>query len=149
MKTEAAKLEDVTVTAWARLQRVSQDLLNRVEEDLKQAGHPPLAWYDVLLEIRRAEPTPLRPFQLQEELLLAQYNLSRLLDRMATSGVLERRPCVEDGRGHSLHLTAQGRKLLTDMWPVYAKAIKTHFAARLTTPEREALNGILGKLKTP
>ena len=36
------------VDAWTRLVRAEQSLIDKVETDLKQAGFPPLTWYDVL-----------------------------------------------------------------------------------------------------
>ena len=54
-----------------------------VEAAVKAKGYPPLAWYDVLLELSREGGRRLRPVELEKELLVAQYNLSRLLDRMA------------------------------------------------------------------
>ncbi|MGX8013270.1 hypothetical protein ACVDG8_032000 [Mesorhizobium sp. ORM8.1] len=42
------------VTAWARLMRVSRQLVERAEDALKQAGLPALAWYDVLHELAEA-----------------------------------------------------------------------------------------------
>lgn len=149
MNTQETILTEEGIQAWARLIRVSQDLLQKVEVALKQAGLPTLAWYDVLLEVKRAEPDSLRPYQLQKELLLAQYNLSRLLDRMAAKGVLERRSCEEDGRGHSLHLTPAGRELMGAMWSVYSAAIARHFTDALTEAEVETLGAILLKLKNP
>jgi len=50
-----------TTSAWARLLRVQQGLLVAVERDLKKAGFPPLAWYDALLELSRAEHGNIRP----------------------------------------------------------------------------------------
>ena len=79
MKHECA--EEV-VTAWARLIRAEQALLARIEGELKAAGFPPLAWYDVLLELGRTENGRLRPVELERHTLLAQYNASRLIDRM-------------------------------------------------------------------
>ncbi|MBO6838306.1 MAG: winged helix-turn-helix transcriptional regulator [Alphaproteobacteria bacterium] len=146
--TETTDLpSEATIHAWARLVRVSQDLIGRVEADLKAAGHPPLAWYDVLLELRRAEPDRLRPYQLQERLLLAQYNMSRLLDRMAKAGLIQRVPCEEDGRGHILAITNEGQAVRRAMWPVYARAIARHFGDRLTAGEAETLTALLAKLK--
>ena len=34
--------------------RVQSRVLDCVEQDLKKAGFPPLAWYDALLELSRA-----------------------------------------------------------------------------------------------
>ena len=72
---------DATVLAWSRLMRAHRAALAAAEQALRAGGLPPLEWYDVLWELERAGP--LRPRDLQGRLLLAQYNLSRLLDRMA------------------------------------------------------------------
>jgi DNA-binding MarR family transcriptional regulator len=135
-----------TIDAWARLQRASQGLLSAVESDLKAAGHPPLAWYDVLLELKRAEKGGLRPRALQSQMLLAQYNLSRLLDRMEREGCVERRLCPDDGRGQIVVITPKGRQLVKRMWPAYEAAIQRHFAERLSAEDAARLARLLGKL---
>ena len=76
------KPSDAATKAWARLIRAREIVVGAVERDLKAAGLPPLAWYDVLLELTRAPDGRLRPFELEKETLLLQYNLSRLLDRL-------------------------------------------------------------------
>jgi len=139
-------LPDQTISAWARLHRASQSVLSAVESDLKAAGHPPLAWYDVLLELKRVGKDGLRPRALQSEILLAQYNLSRLLDRMEGEGYVERRPYANDGRGQIVVITPEGRQLIKRMWPAYEAAIGEHFAARLTSEEAARLGRLLGKL---
>ena len=40
--------------AWIRLMRVQSRVLDGVEQDLKRAGFPPLAWFDALMELSRA-----------------------------------------------------------------------------------------------
>jgi len=84
-------MSDPVFTAWARLLRAQTHLLGVVERELKQAGLPPLGWYDVLLELSRPGCDGLRPVELEKLLLLAQYNLSRLLDRLEKAGLVERR----------------------------------------------------------
>lgn len=68
--------------AWVGLMRAQRVVLAAIEHDLKAAGLPPLGWYDVLLELVRTKEGKLRPFEIEERTLLAQHNLSRLLDRM-------------------------------------------------------------------
>ena len=143
---ENPSLSDEAVAAWAKMIRVSQSLLSRVEADLKAAGLPPLAWYDALLELRRAGRAGLRPYALQQEMLLAQYNLSRLADRLIASGYVERQPCAEDGRGHVLVITPAGRAVAKRMWPVYRAAIRRHFADRLGGRDIKTLAAIMDKL---
>jgi DNA-binding MarR family transcriptional regulator len=134
------------VHAWALLVRKSQHVLNSVERDLKAAGLPPLSWYDALLELERAETGQLRPFELEQRMLLAQYHMSRLTARLAKAGYVERLACAEDGRGQIIRITGAGRTLLTRMWPVYAGAIRRHFADKMTDEEAAVLARMLGKL---
>lgn len=147
MRANPDSLSNDAVAAWARLVRVSQAVLTRVEADLKAAGFPPLAWYDALLELDRVKPEGLRPYQLQERMLLAQYNLSRLTDRLKSAGHIVREDCVDDGRGQVLHITEDGRQLLKSMWPVYRLAIATHFGTKLDAQETAGLAEILSKLR--
>src|SRR5207237_9424443 len=115
---------DAAVTAWARLIRARETLVSAVERELKAARLPPLAWYDVLLELTRAPDGRLRPFEIEKETLLAQYNLSRLLDRLEKEGLIAREPCDDDGRGQWVVITGKGRALQARIWKVYARAIE-------------------------
>ncbi len=148
-KKGGIKPKSSVITVWAALLRVSRALLEGVEADLKAADLPALVWYDVLLELKRVRPDGLRPFQLQERMLLAQYNLSRLLDRIVEAGYAERLPCPEDGRGHTLHLTPPGNRMLKRMWPVYRDAVSRRFAGKLTQAEIDDLARVLVRLGGP
>ncbi|MES0880140.1 MarR family winged helix-turn-helix transcriptional regulator [Roseibium sp. SCP14] len=133
------------IEAWARLLRSSATVLEQVEIKLKAAGFPPLAWYDVLLELRRAEGGRLRPVEVEKRTLLAQYNVSRLIDRLASAGFVEKRKSPEDGRGVVVALTAKGSSLLEDMWPVYKSAIQSEFGCHLSEDEAAEIFRLLGK----
>jgi DNA-binding MarR family transcriptional regulator len=140
-------LSKEAVQAWARLIRVEQALLQRVEQDLKTAELPPLEWYDVLLELGRTEDGRLRHRELHPRLLLAKYNLSRLIDRMEAEGLVRREPCADDARGADIAITAKGRTLRRRMWPVYEAAIDRHFASKLSERDVEVLGRLLQRLK--
>jgi DNA-binding MarR family transcriptional regulator len=133
-------------TAWARLVRVQQSLLGAVERDLKKAGFPAFAWYDALLELERHQHGAMRPVELEKHMLLPQYSMSRLVDRMAEAGYVERMVCPMDGRGQFVGITAAGRALRKKMWDVYAAAIERHVGAKLSDAEAQTLASLLGKL---
>ena len=135
------------VGAWVGLARAHQGVLATIEAALKAAGLPPLAWYDVLLVLERTGEAGLRPYELERELLLPQYGLSRLVDRIAVAGLLERRPCEQDRRGHRLVLTRAGRRMRGKMWPVYGAAIETAVGARLGEGDAKALTRLLDRLR--
>lgn len=132
--------------AWIALLRVGPALLDRVEAALKAEGFPPLAWYDVLWELERAG-APLRQRDLGERLLVARYNLSRLLDRLEAEGLVGREACPEDARGQMLKLTRAGKALRQKMWPAYAAAIRAAIADKLSDAEATALAKTLDKLR--
>jgi len=140
--------EDVTL-AWARLLRAHNVALSTVEGALKDADLPPLAWYDALLEIERSGEEGIRPYELERRLLLPQYGLSRLLDRIEAAGYLDRQPCPDDGRGQVLVITASGKKMRKEIWPIYRIAIAKAVGSRLTIGEAKSLAGLLGKLVQP
>lgn len=147
MTTQSAVAETDRVDLWARFVRVSQAVLDAVEADLKAAGYPPLGWYDALLEIRRVDPDGLRPVELQRRMLLAQYNVSRLVDRLVGAGLARSEPCPDDARGQLVHITEKGRATLDSMWPAYRDAVFARFASRLDAAEAAALGEILERLR--
>lgn len=149
MAAPSARPSDPTVRAWARLERAHRAAQGIVEGRLKKAGLPPLAWYDVLLELEPAGDAGLRPFELQKAMLFAQYNLSRLIDRMAADGYVARTASKHDGRGQVLAITRAGRALRRRIWPVYAAAIEAAVGAHLLPSEARTLGDLLGKLYAP
>lgn len=137
---------EVAERAWVQLIRAHRSTLSKVERALRAADMPPLEWYDVLLELERGGP--LRPRDLQDRLLLAQYNLSRLLDRMCSAGVVERERCPDDARCQWVRLTTEGKALRRSMWPVYADAIRDAVQSKLTEPQARQIGDLLQRLNS-
>lgn len=134
------------VAAWAGLHAVSTRLLHKAEAALKAAGLPPLSWYDVLHALAGAGKDGLRPYELQERLLLEQYNVSRLLARMEDEGLLQRSRHKGDGRGQVVWITRRGLGLRRRMWTVYGGVIAGRLDERLTVSDLAALQRLLARL---
>jgi DNA-binding MarR family transcriptional regulator len=118
--------------AWIRLMRVQSRVLDAVEQDLKKAGFPPLAWYDALLELSRAPSGEMRPVELEKQMLIPQYSTSRLIDRLVDEGLAARRECKIDKRGQFVEITEAGRELQKKMWNAYSAAIEKHVGSKLS-----------------
>lgn len=129
---------EAVVDAWIALMRAQQTALLKIERAFRDAKLPPHAWYDVLWELDRAGESGLRPFEIEGQVLIAQSNISRLIDRLVEQGYVERQPCEEDGRGQHVVITPAGREMRKRMWPVYARAISEAVGDRFS--EREATN---------
>ena len=135
-----------TETAWVLLIRVQQVLLGQVEAALKDVGMPPLSWYDVLLELSRNPSAGLRQYEIGERVLLNKHNLSRLIDRLESDGLVKRQACDIDGRGNIVKITGKGAQLKQEMWPVYAKTIQELIAEPLTATQMRSLTDIMNAL---
>src|ERR1700737_3799803 len=118
--------------AWIRLMRVQSRVLDAVEQDLKKAGFPPLAWYDALLELSRAPSGEMRPVELERQMLIPQYSTSRLIDRLVDEGLAARRECKVDKRGQFVEITETGRELQKKMGSAYSAAIENKVARNLS-----------------
>ena len=77
-------------------------------------------------------------------MLLAQYNLSRLVDRIEKAGYVKRQACKDDGRGQVILITASGKTMRRRMWVVYADAIQSALGNRLSRQQLDTLDALLG-----
>ncbi|AHD02137.1 MarR family winged helix-turn-helix transcriptional regulator [Leisingera methylohalidivorans] len=134
---------------WLPLARAYKSILDTVESALKQAGLPSLDWYDLLRELDSAAEAGLRPYELQEKLLLPQYGVSRLVERLAKAGLLDRRTCDGDGRGQILVITPEGAAMRTRIWAVYSDAMQQAVGSRFSPGEAQRLADLLGRLLRP
>jgi DNA-binding MarR family transcriptional regulator len=132
--------------AWIRLMRIQTRVLDALEQDLKKAGFPPLAWYDALLELSRAPSGEMRPVELEKQMLLPQYSTSRLIDRLVDEGLAVRRECKIDKRGQFVEITEPGRELQKKMWSAYSAAIEKHVGSKLSDADAARLCALLDRL---
>jgi DNA-binding MarR family transcriptional regulator len=140
------KLHPSVELAWVGLVRAERSVVEAVEAEVAAQDLPPLAWYDVLLELSRRPDRRLRQGDLQARMLFAQYNLSRLLDRLERAGLVRREACPTDARSKWVVATPEGIALRERVWPSYAAAIERHLGSKLTPDEAATLAALLGKL---
>ena len=133
---------DAVGRAWGHLLGAQALALRAVEGRLTAAGQPPLAWYDVLLELERAGGE-LRVGDLGARLVIEPHNVTRLVDRLEAKGLLKRRRATDDQRGVRAVLTAKGATVRREMWTHYRKAVHDAFGAALSRSEAETLTTLL------
>ena len=140
------KPDQTQITAWRRFLTAHATLIGRIENDLAGQGLPPLSWYDALFALHEARGNRLRMHELADAVLLTRSNLTRLVDRLESAGLLSRAPCLTDRRGSFAVLTGKGLEMLRRMWPVYARGIHEHFARRLSEEETRHLSATFDRL---
>jgi len=101
--------------------------------------------YDVLYTLSKCAE-PLRMTDLNRHVLLSQPALSRLVDRLAERGLLERGSDPADGRGVRLSLTDAGRAVQRTIGRRHARSVARAMTAGLSPGELAQLETICRKL---
>lgn len=104
--------------------------------------------YDVLYTLSTC-PEPVRMGELHRHVLLSQPALSRLVDRLADRGLVERCPDPADRRGVRLVLTAAGRDTQSEIGRRHAVSVARAMTETLTRDELRTLATIGWKLADP
>jgi DNA-binding MarR family transcriptional regulator len=130
--------------AWEALLTAHASLIRRfnaqdVWEDLSMKE------YDVLYTLSKC-PNPIRLSELNRHVLLSQPALSRLVERLAERGLVERHADPADGRGVRLSLTAAGRTRQRAIGRRHARSVARAMTAGLTRAEMAQLEMICRKL---
>jgi DNA-binding MarR family transcriptional regulator len=139
-------LETAKGSVWALFITAHAVLIEQMEARLAQEDLPPLAWYDVLWALERAQDQRLRMNELADVVVLSRSNLTRLVDRLEQAGLVERQRSEDDRRGAFAVLAAAGKAMRKRMWPVYQSAIRDLFEEGITEPEAAAMGKALRRL---
>jgi DNA-binding MarR family transcriptional regulator len=103
--------------------------------------------YDVLFTLSRCPSGWLRLNELNDNVLLSQSSLSRLVDRLEKRGLVERTPAPDDGRGVLLKLTEEGAALQKEIGREHVRDIAELVAPALTAAEQRELLRLTEKLR--
>jgi DNA-binding MarR family transcriptional regulator len=136
-------MSKATPSAWPALLTARALVVDTIEERLAEAKLPELAWYDVLWALERAPAGRLRMHELSALTVITRSNITRLVDRLETAGLVVRERDGEDRRGAFALLTPAGREMRNRMWKVYGPAITNLFDAHMTAQERTAMRACL------
>jgi DNA-binding MarR family transcriptional regulator len=108
-------------------------------------GEVSMREYDVLYTLSKC-PEPIRITELNRHVLLSQPALSRMVDRLAERGLVERRPDPADGRGIRLSLTDAGAALQRAVGRRHARGVARAMTTGLTRAELGQLETLCRKL---
>jgi len=131
--------------AWAVLLTAHATLIEKIETALAEAKLPPLAWYDVLWELEKAEGGKLRMNELARRIVLSRSNLTRLADRLENARLIEREDTPHDRRGYHCVITRAGLAMRRKIWPVYKAEIERLFSRHITVEEARTLGDALAR----
>jgi DNA-binding MarR family transcriptional regulator len=130
--------------AWEALLSAHASLIRQFAAD-DVWGDVSMKEYDVLYTLSKC-PGPINLTELNRHVLLSQPALSRMADRLAARGLVERCTDPLDGRGVRLALTAAGREAQRRIGRRHGRSVARAMLAELSPAELRQLTGILEKL---
>jgi DNA-binding MarR family transcriptional regulator len=130
--------------AWEALMSAHASLVRRfnaedVWEDLSMKE------YDVLYTLSKC-PAPIRQTDLNRHVLLSQPALSRMVDRLADQGLVDRVVDPADRRGVRLSLTEEGRAVQRRIGRRHGRSVAREMLKELTPDELRQLEELCRKL---
>lgn len=128
--------------AWQAFLRASIRLMERLDAELEGHGIS-LADYEILVNLSGEVTGELRMTELASRTLVSRSGLTRRLDRLVESGLVERRSCPTDRRGVFAVLTDAGRARLETAAPTHVEGVRRHFISQLQGQDLHELAGAL------
>ena len=136
----------LAVEAWESLFRAQVAVLRQLNAEFP-TSEISFTEYDVLFNLSRAPERRLRIRDLIPHLLLSQPSVSRLIDRLAQRGLVEKLPDASDARGTIVALTEAGYGLFKRVAVSHAEAIARRVGGRLSPDELVQLTELCRRLR--
>ena len=133
------------VDAWESLYRAQVAVLRQLLSEFPD-DEISFTEYDVLFNLYRQPERALRIRDLNKHLLLTQPSVSRLLDRLASRGIVMKRPDPKDARGTIVSLTDRGVEVFRQVGAQHGRSIIARMSV-LNREEQRQLIALTDKLR--
>ena len=143
------KLSDDEMAAWRGFLRAHSTITRNMSRHLEEIEAITLSEYEVLLNLSQRSGTQASMTDLAESVLLTPSGLTRLVDRLAARGYVERTRCGEDRRRSWAKLTPMGEAAYRRAGRVHLDDIRRQFVDRLTPTEHATLARLWTKVGAP
>jgi DNA-binding MarR family transcriptional regulator len=140
---------DKKINAWHTFLKAHSVVIGALEREIMKDQHLPLNWFDVLAWLDHAPDGRLRMQVLAKSIYLSSSGLTRLLNRMAAAGLVERQNCPDDRRGWYAIITDKGRATYKRAFPQHTQEVEKQFLSRFNDDEIEVLSDLLSRLTKP
>ncbi|OYX56438.1 MAG: MarR family transcriptional regulator [Micrococcales bacterium 32-70-13] len=136
----------IAVGAWEALFRAQVSVLRQLNAEFPTTEIS-FTEYDVLFNLSRAPERRMRIRDLIPHLLLSQPSVSRLIDRLAARGLVDKLPDATDARGTIVALRPEGYELFKRVAVIHADAIARRVGSRLDADELQQLTELCRRLR--
>lgn len=137
--TSADGLDERELRAWRGMLRAHAALTKALGADLEREHGLPLTSYEVLMNLHDAPGRRMRMSDLACKVILSRSGLTRLVDRLAREGLLQREACDDDARGAFAVLTDEGLERVVVARRTHLAGVRARFLDHLDPEEQRLL----------
>lgn len=145
---QANPLDEREMSAWHALIHAHAKIVRQLEAELEAEHGLSLPAYEVLAHLSEAPDRRLRMSELASFAVLTPSGLTRLVDKLARDGLVERVRCVGDARVVYAVVTDEGMRRLRAAYPTHLRGVRQHLVDRLEASQLTAIADALGPLST-
>ena len=131
---------------WLRLLTCTNLIEGEIRRRLRDSFDVTLPRFDLMAQLDKT-PSGMTLGELSSRMMVSNGNVTGLVERLVTDGMLTRRAAPNDRRAQIVSLTAEGRRTFRAMARTHEGWIAEIFAG-LSTTETEMLMRMLAKTKT-
>ncbi|QWF82292.1 MarR family winged helix-turn-helix transcriptional regulator [Amycolatopsis sp. CA-230715] len=125
--------------------RMSRELFNHFDCDLKRDVGIPRTYYEVLFVLGEA-PEGLRMTDLAAATRSAPSRITHAVGKLAADGLVHQRTSAADRRSSTVHLTDEGERTLRKAAKRHARSVREYLFAALTDRQADELRRISDKI---
>ncbi|HEX3440456.1 MAG TPA: MarR family transcriptional regulator [Pseudolabrys sp.] len=130
---------------WLRLFSCKTLIESEIRRRLRDNFDITLPRFDLMAQLDKA-PAGMKLGELSQRLMVSNGNITGLVDRLVTQGLLDRQPAPNDRRTQLVKLTAEGRRSFRTMANAHESWI-AEILGELSASDQETLMRLLGKAK--
>ena len=149
ISTNACPSGDEKVALFGLLLETNARMSREMGAELEARCSLPLAWFDVLLQLRHNEDGRMKMSQMADAIVHSTGGTTRLIDRLEEAGYVRREHCAADRRAIWVAITEKGGAKLDEALLVHLDYLDENLATRLNDTERGVLTDLLTKLNAP
>ncbi len=127
------------------------EALNRLnhlfDHSLKEKAGISQSWFEALLRVSRSGGQ-MTMGELADQVALTSGGVTRLVDRLAEEGLVERRACESDRRVQYVAITDSGTAKLDEAVDIHLQDLDRELTSRLSEQERELLVAVMERLRS-
>ena len=139
-------LEGAALEAWRSYLQSHATILRALDAELVAEQGMTTRDYEVMLYLAQAPDRKLPMSALAESTMLTRSGITRLIDGLVDSGLIERVSCKSDARVSYAHLTDTGYEKLRDAGCTHVASIRRLFLEHFTPEETDVLATLLSRL---